>query len=115
MFIPLEGGGGLIQTSKSTFRSERASDAEHLDKGYLQVWLYAMRHYPLMPPDPKKDDDLLAKPARAKADARVIYEMAELAHRLGFKSPEIDTLIDSSPDHQIARAALLQARKLNQF
>ncbi|RAK94832.1 uncharacterized protein BO80DRAFT_420270 [Aspergillus ibericus CBS 121593] len=105
----------LIQTSESTFRRQRATDVERLDMGYLQVWLYAMRHYPLMPPDAKNDDDLLAKPARAKADERAIYEMAELARRLGFKSPEIDTLIDSSPDHQIARAALLQARKPNKF
>ncbi|KAL5335663.1 hypothetical protein BJX70DRAFT_374791 [Aspergillus crustosus] len=41
--------------------------------------------------------------------------MAELAHQLGFKSPEIEAIIDSSPDHQIARAALLQARKPNRF
>lgn len=79
------------------------------------VALQSLLDYPLMPPDPKKDDDLLEKPARAKADERVIYEMAELAHQLGFKSREIDALIGSSPDHQIARAALLQARKPSQF
>lgn len=105
----------VIQTSESTFRRQRATDLERLERGYLQVWLYTMRHYPLMPPDPKKDDDLLAKPARAKADERAIYEMAELARRLGFKSPEIDALIDGSPDHQIAQAALLQARKPGRF
>lgn len=115
IFIPSEGGEGVIQTSESTFRSERASDAERLDKGYLQVWLYAMRHYPLMPPDPKNDDDLLAKPERGKADDRVIYDMAELARRLGFDSPEIRALTGGSPDHQIARAALLQARKPGRF
>ncbi|KAL4891360.1 hypothetical protein BDV59DRAFT_68017 [Aspergillus ambiguus] len=115
IFIPSEGGEGVIQTSESTFRSERASDMGCLDKGYLQVWLYAMRHYPLMPPDPKNDDDLLAKPARGKADDRVIYEMAELARRLGFDSPEIRALTGGSPDHQIARAALLQARKPGRF
>ncbi|KAH2609645.1 hypothetical protein KXW34_004883 [Aspergillus fumigatus] len=48
-----------------------------------------MRHYPLMPLDLKSNDDLLAKSSRAKADKRVIYEMAELARRLGFQSPEI--------------------------
>lgn len=118
IFVPFSDSDteeSVIQTSECTFRHQRATDMERLETGYLQVWLYAMRHYPLMPPDPKKDDDLLAKPARAKADARVIYEMAELAHRLGFKSPEIDALIDGSPDHQIARAALLQARKPNRF
>lgn len=118
MFIPFsdsEAEESVIQTSESTFRRQRATDVERLDTGYLQVWLYAMRHYPLMPLDPKNDDDLLAKPARAKADERAIYEMAELARRLGFKSPKMDALIDGSPDHQIARAALLQARKPNRF
>ncbi|GAA87890.1 hypothetical protein AKAW_06004 [Aspergillus luchuensis IFO 4308] len=118
MFIPssnLEGEECVIQTSESTFRRQRATDVERLNMGYLQVWLYAMRHYPLMPSDPKKVDDLLAKPIRAKADERAIYEMAELARRLGFKSPEIDALINGSPDHQIARAALLQARKPSRF
>lgn len=106
MFIPSSDSKAeesVIQTSESTFRRQRATDVERLDVGYLQVWLYTMRHYPLMPPDPKNNDDLLAKPARAKADERAIYEMAELARWLGFNSPEIDALIDGSPDHQIAR------------
>ncbi|RDH30832.1 hypothetical protein BDQ94DRAFT_180863 [Aspergillus welwitschiae] len=118
MFIPssnLEGGECVIQTSESTFRHQWATDVKRLEMGYLQVWLYAMRHYPLMPSDPKKVDDLLAKPIRAKADERAIYEMAELARRVGFESPEIDALINGSPDHQIARAALLQARKPSRF
>ena len=32
-----------------------------------------------MPPDLKKDGELLAKATRAKPDKRVIYEIAELA------------------------------------
>ncbi|PYH76418.1 hypothetical protein BO82DRAFT_426169 [Aspergillus uvarum CBS 121591] len=104
----------LIQTSESTFRSEHATDAVRLNKAYLQVWLYAMRHYPLMPQEPKQEDGLLAKQERFR-DERVIYEMAEFAHRLGFRSLEIDAIMDSCPDHQIARAALLQARKSYRF
>ncbi|KAJ6112292.1 hypothetical protein N7523_002114 [Penicillium sp. IBT 18751x] len=107
--------GCLIQTSESTFRRQPATDVERLETGYLQVWLYTMRHYTLMPPDPKSDDDLLAKSTRAKPDERAIYEMAELAHQLGFQSTEINALIHSSPDHQIARSALLQARKPNRY
>ncbi|KAG2016787.1 hypothetical protein GB937_005988 [Aspergillus fischeri] len=116
IFVPYSGSEveeRLIQTSESTFRREAATDAECLDIGYLQIWLYAMRHYPLMPPDPKSDDELLAKSSRAIADKRAIYEMAELARRLGFQSPEIKAIIDGSPDCEIARAALLQARKPN--
>lgn len=103
----------LIQISKSTFQREPVTDVERLNIGYLQIWLYAMRHYPLMPLDLKSNDDLLAKSSRAKADKRVIYEMAELARRLGFQSPEIKVIINSSPDCEITRAALLQARKPN--
>ena len=110
-----ETGECPIQTSESMFQYQHATDLECLEMGYLQVWLYTMRHYPLMPPDPKKENDLLAKPVRAKADERAIYEMAELASQLRFKSPEIDALVDGSPDHQIARAALLQARKPSWF
>ncbi|KAJ5588730.1 hypothetical protein N7537_011408 [Penicillium hordei] len=105
----------LIQTSESTFRRQQATDMERLETGYLQIWLYAMRHYTLMPPDPKSDDELLAKSTRSKPDERAIYEMAELAHQLGFQSTEIDALIKSSPDHQIARSALLQARKPHRY
>jgi hypothetical protein len=110
-----DAGESIIQTSESTFRCQRATDVECLETGYLQVWLYAMRHYTLMPPDSKKEDDLLANPSRAKPDQRAIYEMAELARRLGFKSPEIDELIQGSPEHQIARSALLQARKPDRY
>jgi hypothetical protein len=67
-----------------------------------------------MPPDPKNSDDLLANPTRPKPDPRAIYDMAHLAHQLGFRSPGIDGLLNSSPDHQIARSALLQARKPGQ-
>jgi hypothetical protein len=110
-----EAGQGLIQTSESNFRRQQATDMARLETGYVQVWLYAMRHYPLMPPDPKNEDDLLARPTRAKPDQRAIFEMAELAHRLGFKSAEIDELVSGSPDHQIARSALLQARKPDRY
>ncbi|KAJ5100832.1 hypothetical protein N7456_006884 [Penicillium angulare] len=41
--------------------------------------------------------------------------MAELARQLGFRFKEIDMIIDSSPDHQIARTALLQAGKPSRY
>jgi hypothetical protein len=73
MFVPYSGSEmeeRLIQTSESTFRREPATDAERLDMGYLQIWLYAMRRYPLMPPDPKSDDNFLAKSSRAPKPTR---------------------------------------------
>ncbi|EGE83734.2 alpha-1,3-glucan synthase [Blastomyces dermatitidis ATCC 18188] len=104
-----------IQTSEFIFRQTRTGSKECLDLAYRQVWLYAMPHYPLMPPDLKSEDELLAKPNRVKADECAVYEMAELAYQLGFRSSEITVLMNQSPDQQIARAALLQARKPAHF
>ncbi|PKX88866.1 uncharacterized protein P174DRAFT_464612 [Aspergillus novofumigatus IBT 16806] len=50
------------------------------------------------------DNKLLVKSSHAIADKR-----------LRFQSPEIKVIIEGSPDHKIARAALLQARKPNHF
>jgi hypothetical protein len=44
---------------------------ECLETGYLQMWLYAMKHYTLMPLDPKNDGELLAKSTCAESDDRV--------------------------------------------
>ncbi|OJJ65612.1 hypothetical protein ASPBRDRAFT_92107, partial [Aspergillus brasiliensis CBS 101740] len=98
-------------TSESSFRTTRVSPMEQFELGYRQVWLYAMRHYPLMPPDPKTDAKLFANSNRAKADEHTVCEMARLAYRLGFRSTEIEGLVNRSPDRAIAHAALLQARK----
>ncbi|GLA67536.1 hypothetical protein AtubIFM54640_010855 [Aspergillus tubingensis] len=111
MFVAPPEGECLIQTSESSFRTARVSPMEQFELGYRQVWLYAMRHYPLMPPDPKTDAKLFANSNRAKADEHTVCEMARLAYRLGFRSSEIEELVNRSPDRAIARTALLQARK----
>ncbi|KAH1972249.1 hypothetical protein KXW88_002288 [Aspergillus fumigatus] len=88
IFVPYSGSEveeRLTHSSESTFRHEAATDAERRDVGFEQIWLYTMRHYPLMPPDPKRDDELLAKSSRVIADKKAIYEMAEPARRLGYR------------------------------
>jgi hypothetical protein len=69
-----------------------------------------MRHYPRIPKEPESDN-LIAKPSYEKADEMVLYEMAVLAWQLGFDSLQIKKLMEQSPDRQIAKAALLKARK----
>lgn len=104
----------LIQTSGSAF-SNRVEPAErHFDIAYRQMWLYAMRHYPQMPRDPKRKTRL-AKPANATADEYVVSDMACLARRLGFQSDEITELGNQSPDRLFAKHALLRARKPDHF
>lgn len=70
-----------------------------------------MRHYPAMPPNLRKDDNLLVKPCYVKDAKRVVYKLAEPACWLGFNSLEIKLIINISPDYYITRVALLHARK----
>lgn len=106
----------LIQTSETTFRRHRSND-ERIMSGYRQIWMYAMRHYPDMAKDIQSGQD--ANPTRAKARARadesVIYNMAILARKLGFRTPQIKEILRQSPDRQIAWAALLKARKPDHY
>ncbi|CEL09500.1 hypothetical protein ASPCAL12635 [Aspergillus calidoustus] len=107
----------LIQTSDTTFRRQPGSSDEHLTSGYRQIWMYAMRNYPEMAKDIQggpRANPTRAK-ARAKADESVIHAMAALAKKLGFHTPQIKTILRQSPDRQIARAALLQARKPDHY
>lgn len=103
------GEGCLVQTSETTFRHADAG-AERFEFGYRQIWLYAMRHYPGMAKDPISED-VIAKASRGKADKTVLYDMAVLARKLGFYSPQTEELLSHSPDREIAREALLKARK----
>ena len=74
------------------------------------MWISAIRNYPQVPAEPKKKN-LLAKPTSEKADEIVLCESTALASRLGYKSERIRSLTQWSPDREIARRALLQARK----
>ena len=55
--------------------------------------------------------DVLAKPANQKADENAVYKFSYLARQLGFESPQISNWRHQSPDREIARSALLKARK----
>lgn len=107
----------LIQTSETTFRRQPGSNDERLSVAYRQIWLYAMRHYPDMAKTIRAGQ--AANPARAKARAKadegVIHDMATLARKLGFRTTQINAILQQSPDRQIARAALLKARKPDHY
>lgn len=103
----------LVQTSEIEFRTYQMSDIDPADFAYRQIWLFAMRHYPKMTKEPKDKDQLVKR--REKADQNTLFEMALLARKLGYKSQKISDLLKESPDKQIAREALLKARKPHLF
>jgi len=80
----------LVQENEFTFKSVPASSARRIDLGYRQLHAFAMRYHCEMPKKPS-GKDLLAKP-RAMSDTTRLREMADLANRLGFESPEITAL-----------------------
>ena len=55
----------------------------------------------------KAKKDALLTNATCHSDEALLYEFAILAQQLGFTSDRIHNLILESPDHQIARCALL--------
>ncbi|KAL4958852.1 DUF3723 domain-containing protein [Aspergillus stella-maris] len=116
-FQPRPDSNRLIQTSETTSRRQLGSIDEQIASGYHQIWMYAMRHYPDMAKDVQGGQN--ANPTRAKARARadesVIHGMATLARDLGFCTPQIEAILKQSPDQQIARAALLKARKPDHY
>ncbi|KAB8212841.1 hypothetical protein BDV33DRAFT_231343 [Aspergillus novoparasiticus] len=81
-------GSCLIQTSETSFRRQPGSRDELISSGYRQIWM---------------------------ADESVIHGMATPAKQLGFRTPPIKAILRQSPDHQIARAALLKARKPDHY
>ena len=104
----------LIQTSETVFRRYSHSQGDPAELGYRQLWLYAMRHYPKLSKKPQKKDPT-AKPNREVVDPMILYDMAVLAKRLGFQSPQIEQLTQQSPDRQIAQDALLRARRPDRY
>lgn len=103
-----------IQISETTFRRQPGSLAQQLDTGYRQIWMYAMRWYPEMAKE-EQSHTVMAKPTRTMADENAIYDMAALARQLGFCSKQIEDIFKQSPDRQIARAALLRARRADRY
>ena len=85
----------ILQVTESSFSSSPARSAERADLGVRQLYAYAMRHYLQMPRD-LKGKELLARHT-TNADRTVLREFADLAERLGFKSPEITALKEHPP------------------
>ncbi|KAJ5461024.1 uncharacterized protein N7458_002576 [Penicillium daleae] len=105
----------FIQISDFTFRQQATSCADRLDLGYRQLWLYTMRHYGSIPAPAKCDEELLVKRDRGEIDEHALFGLADLARRVGFRTKEIESLLQKSPDRLIARTALLKARKPDHF
>lgn len=101
----------VIQQTESSFTVQPSQGLGSWYSAYRQLWLGIMRHYPNIPAAPKKKKALLAKAETVKADGALLSELAAGAYQLGFRSAQITELMEGSSDREIARDALLKARK----
>ncbi|KAL3469007.1 hypothetical protein BJX99DRAFT_268801 [Aspergillus californicus] len=107
--------GGELSIHVSNYQRRQVHGVpDQFDISQREIWLFAMRHYPQMGKDSKRED-LLAKAPGERADETIIFEMATLARNVGFENPQIAIILEESPDNQIAHAALLKARKPERY
>lgn len=99
-----------VQKSEAAFRSQTGSTSDLFELAYRQLWLFVMRHYPQLARK-TTSKKVVAKSSCGAADEIVLYDMAVLSQRLGFESTPVTDLLKCAPDRQIAREALLKARK----
>lgn len=102
----------LIQAGNSALASVPGNGADHFDVAYRALWLWAFREYQDLPAQSKRK---LAGPQTGHADEAVLFEFASVAHKLGFRSEQIEQLLQQDPDREIARRLLTTARKADRF
>jgi Protein of unknown function (DUF3723) len=101
-----------VQQSEQTYASVHVARARVGGwLAYRQLWLFAMRHFPdLTDTLPRKD---LGKPKptqEGKRSSGIRFQLADLAHRLGYDSDQIHALRGEDPDRTMARRFLTQIR-----
>ena len=109
--VPAQGRRIVVQIAEDRFATLEGNRADRIDLHIRQLYAFAMRHHPDMPPDPQKVKRA-AKP-RARADPALLRRFADLATRLGFKSGKITQLLQHSasttvqPDRHKAKPYLV--------
>lgn len=93
----------------------QGSSSNQFEFGYQHIWLYALRHWVEMVPECPKKEDGEETPIPYRPDPRRWYEIAKLAAKRGFESDQIDRLLSSDPDREVARQALFKARNPEYF
>jgi hypothetical protein len=86
-YVPERDCRVVVQVAEDRFITVPGSREERIDLHVRQLYAFAMRHFPAMPPDPQKEN--LGEGPRAQADPAVLRRLNNLAARLGFGSDEV--------------------------
>ncbi|KAF8545287.1 hypothetical protein BDD12DRAFT_976954 [Trichophaea hybrida] len=108
--------GGLattceIETAEGIFGHHKVENIDQkMELGYQQLWLYTMRHFPEMVDFTPRKENSQPKPPNQDPDFTIIFDFAQLAHRLGFDSQDIQDIRAKDPHISTAREFLAKVR-----
>ncbi|KAL8742602.1 MAG: hypothetical protein Q9190_004942 [Brigantiaea leucoxantha] len=95
---------------RDQWRTEAGEATHHMECGYLQLYMFAWRHFPeLIGAAPRKDKGT-PKPQIQQINKHSWRRLGQLAKDLGFDSKEISGFANSNPDLGMALAFLNQTR-----
>lgn len=105
-YVPERDCRVVVQVAEDRFITVPGSREDRIDLHVRQLYAFAMRHFPAMPPDPQKEN--LVEGPRAQADPAVLRRLDNLAARLGFGSDEVPSVSGLAlPDRHNERPLLV--------
>jgi len=96
----------VFQNQESSFVAVIGSWQDCFVLGLLQLWAFSTRYFPQMIQFTPKMDEGSVKPLVQEPNAHIWYKFADLAHRLGFRSQEIDKILAENTDIKITPGSL---------
>jgi hypothetical protein len=105
----------LVQETETLLRPYGGTITDRINLGTFQLWLFAARNFTYLIKEYPKKEDGRPPPRLEEPDPSTWSAFATLAYNLGFTSDEILRMKNANPDLEVARAALLEARKPPRF
>ena len=99
-----------IQQNSTEFSKIRGTEAENVERSYIQLWMFAWRHFPELSGIMPRRDVGFPKPQPKTSNLHCLHQFAKTAARLGFESSPISDLRGRNPDMDMAHQFLREAR-----
>ena len=99
-----------IQENSSQFTNKRGSEADNVKLSYVQLWMFAWRHFPELSGIMPRRDAGFPKPQAKSSNLQCLNRFAKLAADLGFESDIISNLRSRNPDLDMALLFMNEAR-----
>jgi hypothetical protein len=96
-------------------RLQPATSADDRMVAYMQLWIYAMRHFPQMVAVAPKKEPGQEKPVVLEPNPALWFKISEMVADTGFRTAKALKMKRQNPDESIARAFLLRARPSTKY